>query len=111
MSPNEELISISITQAVKNAQPAFERDLYANHAQIVITGSEMFIDFYYVTPIPGGSEPKVSYVQRLACPANLAKGIATAIANSVAMFEEKSKSKIPNNREKQPEDRITIWED
>lgn len=84
--------------------------VYANHSQFIVTSSEVFIDLYLVTPIPGHpAEPHAKFVQRIILPHSSVKGFVTGLANAVAGHEGKADIVIPNRREKAETDTIEIW--
>lgn len=100
--------------------PISVNPMYANHAQVTLTNNELVLDFYYLSPDPAiitgkthsrSKEAIALHVQRTVAPLSLAKGLATAIANVVAVFEAEKSTTIPTTRTRMPEDKITIWED
>jgi hypothetical protein len=103
---------ISINEVITKAQKREgEQDIYANHAQVAITNNEIFIDFYYVAPDIGKViSAKATHVQRMIIPLSLGKGLASAIANTVATFEAENSTSLPNYRGIQEGDKIKIWE-
>ena len=98
---------IHVNELIDKANKTYERDVYANHVQVALTQNELFVDFYYVTPL--GNKPELQHVQRMVLPVSLAKGMASAIANVVALFEEDHNQTLANSREPDPEDKINIW--
>jgi len=101
-------ISLSglLEKSIEDAAP----DLYVNHAQFHISGNEVFIDLFYISPnIKKEGEVIATFKQRVILPQTLAKGFATALANAVALYEANTNTIIPNKRSPQPEDKITIW--
>jgi hypothetical protein len=87
-------------------------DIYANHAQVVMTNNELILDFYYIAPNPSPSKTvnmQATRTQRIVLPLYSAKGIATAIANTIAIFEEDHNITLPNQRVAPAEDKIKIW--
>ncbi len=82
---------------------------YANHVQIAISTNELFLDLYLVNPHPASSELQAEAIQRIVLPSGIAKGLASAIVNAIAGFEEETKINLPLQREPDPNDRITLW--
>lgn len=100
---------ISVADLLSKAGKTFDRDSYSNHIQVVITANELFIDFFYISPVVGKSTPTMDHVQRIIIPVSLAKGLTTALANVVASHETEHDTILPNSREPDPDDKITIW--
>jgi hypothetical protein len=88
-------------------------DLYCNFTQIVITNSEIFLDFYYLSPRQGKVVAQQSIdatrMQRVILPLSNAKGLATALANVIAQYEVDHDTVLANQRPTQEGDTITIW--
>ena len=104
------LPEITIPEIIANSEHPAHPDLYANHAQIMVSGNEVFIDFYYLSPVPGKINAIGSvFQQRLIMPHAIVKGFATALANAITGFEVDTHSSFPNTREPQPDDKIVIW--
>lgn len=105
------LKSYSIKNTVGEAKIDDERaDVYSNHARILISQNELFLDFYYIAPKPNTGEPETVRIQRIIFPLNVAKGLTMALANMVAQYESDHDITLPNTREKQKDDQISIWE-
>lgn len=100
---------ISVASLLAKAGKAYDHDIYANHIQMTITANELFVDFYYISPASGKSTPNTEHVQRAILPMNVAKGLATALANVVAKYEAENNITLPNSRDPDPDDKITIW--
>lgn len=100
---------ITVADLLSKAGKTFDRDSYSNHIQVAITANELFIDFYYISPAAGKSTPTMDHVQRIVIPVSIAKGLATALANVVVSYEAEHDTTLPNSREPDPEDKITIW--
>jgi len=95
----------------KVIKPEDAKDLYANYAQVMVTSSEMFLDFFYLSRALGkNTSVKATHVQTIIIPHGLAKGLTLAIANSIATYEDDNNVNLPNQRGKQEGDKITIWE-
>lgn len=97
-------------ELLPKAKPSESPDIYANHIQVSVSGNEIFLDFYYISPnISDPQKPTIQHIQRTVSPIPLAKGLATAIANVVAMFEKDHDVVLPSARETNEMDLITIW--
>jgi len=92
------------------------RAIYANHVQLSMSTHELAIDFFQIlvgaTPEEPAEEGKspARHVQRVTIPVTLLKGVATVIANLAVGWESAHDLKLPNTREAQPSDEVTIWE-
>lgn len=107
-----EIKPISLRELLESATvPSEIPQTHSNHAQILLQGDELYIDFYVVSPTPSGNNaPSAHLAHRIVLPASQAKGLATAIANVVAIAEKNSGTQLPNRRGADPEDIIKIWE-
>lgn len=103
----------------KSTTSIIETGAYSNHAQVTLTNNEFTIDYYYVSPkvnpvdrkASKEAEASIHHIQRIIAPVSLAKGLANAIANVVAAYEADHNISLPNARSKQPEDKISIWDE
>lgn len=105
-------MEISIPELLAKAAQAPENpDLYVNHAQIVITNNEIVVEFYYLSPtnIVTNLQVKATLKQRIILPHALGKGLATALANVIASYEDDNETVLPNNRIKAEDEKIVIW--
>lgn len=85
-------------------------DIYANHIQVAISNNEMFLDFFYVKPsLEDATKPVITHVQRTVSPVAMAKGLASALANVIAKYEEDHNLTLPSSREPDPDDKVKIW--
>lgn len=82
---------------------------YSNFTQFVITNNELFMDFYFVSPNPGGAGATVKPVRRIILPLNLAKGSVEALANAIADYEADRNITLPNSRGHDPDDKMHVW--
>lgn len=100
-------------EVIKDANIYQCSTVYANYAQFAVSNDELFMDFYFLEPPKPDyvGKPNATLVSRVAVPLTLSKGITTALANVIDQHEQITKSKIKNNRTKQPTDTITIWEE
>lgn len=85
-------------------------DIYSNHAQIVMSSNELLIDFYQISPSIGKqSNAEAKHIQRVILPHSLVKGFVSAIANTIADFEEKMNINLVDNRGYKEDDKLSIW--
>lgn len=84
-------------------------EVYSNFVQFLISGNEVYIDFYQVSPVPGAKTLAVKMMQRVILPINMAKGTVTALANAIAAHEQNGGEILPNTRPTDPDDKIVIW--
>ncbi len=106
-----EMIQIPFVELLKEAiiPEAFPFS-FANHAQIMIQGETLFLDFYILYPSPGvDAKPTLRLVHRIVLPLEQAKGFTSAIANMVASYELTTEKKLPNLRGDNPTDLMKIW--
>lgn len=91
--------------------PTDRPEIYANHAQVVVTANEIIIDLFELSPMLKDKYQKITaiHMQRILLPLSLGKGFATAIANTIAAFEADNGFILPNNRTPDPDDKIVIW--
>jgi hypothetical protein len=86
------------------------KSTYSNHAQITVSANEMVIDFYTLEEsIRHDGERMASHTQRVILPLSIGKGLASALANVVAAYEDATGTTLPNLRRKEEYDKITIW--
>ena len=104
----QKTVNISVEDLLNKVTLSDKPDIYSNHIQVSISSNEMFLDFYYISPI-SGKQPKITHVQRVVAPVAMTKGLASALANIVAQYEDDHNVTLPTSRETQPEDKITIW--
>lgn len=102
------LAPIDITDLIAKTKEMPE-GIYANFAQFLISNHEVFLDFYHVSPKPGGAGLNVQSAQRIIIPLSLAKGTVEALANVIADFEADHGIELINSREPAESDRIHIW--
>ena len=105
-------VEISVADIVSKAKMGENPDIYANHAQIMVTNSEIIIDFYKIAPVPekhGAMPVSAERVQRLLLPHSLGKGLVAALANSIANFQNENNVEFPNNRVPDENDKIKVW--
>jgi hypothetical protein len=111
--PSEQVQALNTRTLILNAKddrPA--PTVYANHAQFSMGENELYLDFYRIEPEPADPRNVQAFlVQRVAIPHGLAKGLATAVANLVAGFENALGIAIPLNRTPDPNDLIKIWDE
>ncbi len=101
--------TFDVRKLVEKAQISCE-SVFANQAFFSITSNEAYLDFYLIEPSkPISDTPNVQLVARVILPVGVVKGVATGLANAIAM-QEKIIGKIPNQREAQPGDTIKIWD-
>lgn len=101
---------ITTSELLAKAKPANNPDFYANHIQVSISSNELFIDFYYISPVVGSSsKPTAQHIQRTVSPIGMAKGLASALANIVAAYEAEHNVTLPSSREADPNDKINLW--
>lgn len=101
---------IKISDLISSVKVPENPDIYVNHAQFAVSGNEVFVDLYFISPNPGDPHAvTAAFKQRIILPHTIVKGFATAMANSVARFELETNIVLPNQREQQPDDKITIW--
>lgn len=108
----KKIVELTTDELMANALP--EKDglqtQLANHVQFNINQNEIYIDFYrFEPPYAPNGEPKSFHVQRIAIPNAMGKGFAVGMANLVANFEKITGTELPLQRERKPEDEITIW--
>lgn len=84
------------------------QNLYANHAQFVISDKEVLIDLYFVG-FSYNAKVEAVFLQRVVIPHTLAKGFATGLANAIASYESGQGVILPNQRQPLSDDKITIW--
>jgi len=83
--------------------------IYSNYVQINANPQEFTLDFYEISPKPGGRDANMKHISRVFIPSGLAKGFVTAMANLVDKLEQDPKIKLLNSREDFPGDSIQIW--
>lgn len=100
---------ITLADILAQAVPS-ESGEYANHAQIWATQNEIVIDFYLVEPMMGQVTPSARHIKRIYLPLTQGKGFVSAIANTIAAYEEMSGIHLPVQRKPDESDRVKIWE-
>ncbi len=104
---------VSIKEVLATATVSETPDIYANHAQFLVTNSEIIIDLYKLSPdLRASKKLKVNAmrVQRVIVPHSLGKGFVEGLANAIASFQDNQGVELVNSREKDPSDRIKVWE-
>lgn len=110
MTPTKTKTEIPVNELLVKAVRSDNPDFYSNHVQVSISANELFIDFYYLSPTPGNAaKPIAKHIQRTISPIALAKGLASALANVIATYEEEHNVTLPTTREPGAEDKIKIW--
>jgi hypothetical protein len=104
-------IDVRIQDLINSSNRDEQRpDFYANYVQVSLTNSELFLDFYYLAPDTQKSPPLAAkFVQRVICPQAIAKGLASAIANTVVSYEMDNGVVLPLQRPPSPDDQVVIW--
>ncbi len=104
---------VSIKEVLATATLSENPDIYANHAQFLVTNSEIIIDLYKLSPdVRVNKKLKVTAtrIQRLILPHSLGKGFVEGLANAIASFQDNQGVELVNSRGKDPSDRIKVWE-
>ncbi|MEJ5202573.1 MAG: DUF3467 domain-containing protein [Anaerolineales bacterium] len=82
-------------------------DIYCNHAQIHLSINDMIIDFYLLAPEVGDyAQIKATHIQRVIIPLNMAKGLAGAISDTVAKFEQETGITLLDTRVQIPSETV-----
>jgi hypothetical protein len=79
---------ISVRDLLQHSSvPPDARPLYANHAKLIVSDTELYIDFILLSPSIIGEEPVAEHVQRMIFPVahaeNLLKALETVV-NAIA---------------------------
>jgi hypothetical protein len=107
---NPPSVGMSLADLAVKSEKVYEKDAYANHVQVSLSTTELFVDFFFVSPQFSTTAPvKTQHVGRLITSVALAKGLASALANVVASHEEEHNIILPNSRTPDPDDKIVIW--
>ena len=103
-------LDIPISELMGKAKSDIEFPNYSNHVQVYITQNELTLDFYYLS-IQQGKKPNVQakHTDRIVLPLNIAKGLASALANAIAQHEEDNEVTLPDSRGAQPSDKFNLW--
>lgn len=110
MPTQKQKTEIPTNDLLAKAKPADNPDLYANHIQVSISANELFIDFYYISPVVGNAtKPIAKHIQRTISPIGMAKGLASALVNIVAIHEAEHNVTLPSTRDPDPNDKINLW--
>ena len=102
----------SVAEIISKAKIGDNPDIYANHAQIMVTNAEIIIDLFKISPDPAKQTTmKISaeMVQRILLPHSLGKGLVDALANSIANFQIENNIEFQNNRKPDVNDKIKVW--
>ena len=112
MAKSKSIKKVRSTTLMSEAKVEQDRnDIYANYASISATANELFIDYFMISPkIASTSDVQIEHVKRVVTPISIAKGLASAIANTIAQYEEDTGNTLPNTRDSADTDKIKIWE-
>lgn len=111
---NKDVQSYTLEEILANASKGDYVDIYANHAQFVVTDNEIVIDLFKLSPEnKPENQPQVDAVrvQRILLPHSLGKGFVNALANAIVMYEENSGNHLPNNRGRRDTDKVNVWKE
>jgi hypothetical protein len=101
---------ISLTEILANSKINDIPDIYANHAQFVVTQSEIIIDLFKISP-DSNSDIGVNAIriQRIFLPHSIGKGFVEGLANAINNFQHDTGIELVNTRDKNPNDKIKVF--
>jgi hypothetical protein len=75
-------------------------DIYANYVRVTAAMHEFTLDFYRLAPALGRNRtPEIIHLQRVTVPANLAKGLVSAISEVIDHYENEFGLPLINDRD------------
>jgi hypothetical protein len=101
---------ISIVEILKQAKICDTPDIYANHAQFVVTPSEIIIDLFKLAP---DTKSKIGVnaerIQRIILPHSIGKGFVEGLANAINNYQQEAGVELVNTRSNEPNDQIRVF--
>jgi len=107
---DKKITEIPIDQIIAKAE-SFQvgPDTYANHVRLSITMHELILDLYRISGPPGKNIPIAWHLQRIILPQNIAKGLASALCNSIIQFQRETNIQLNDMRGKLETDEMDLW--
>ena len=96
---------------IKSASPPPpDRRFFSNHVQITMQGTELYLDFYTIEPVPGDiQEIHAIHQARITLPIFASKAISAALVNVIMRHQINTGALLPDPVESPETAMIDVW--
>ena len=96
---------------IKNTPPPpQDRRFFSNHVQITMQGTELYLDFYTIEPVPGDIQEILAIHQaRITLPIFASKAISSALVNVIMRHQINTGALLPDPVESPETDMVDLW--